>query len=586
MPSSHPDIGRRALLIAAGAASPSIALAAQNIQNGSAASFDVRLFTELSQTSIPANVSTVVTSGHTVPGLGSARYNSTVETGSTRYRALSADGRWFELAEVEPNVEQFGAVPDGEIGSAKGTDNTEALTAAHLWVNEKDGRSLAYGCGPYRISAPIPIPTNYEWNIASRAQTLLIQSSNNMEHFLLVCSQRDRSNFQTRICPGRFSISGFKFSWVENQNKEQTRSIGIAFKATSDVPDGCSGFSIFNCSNENGFRLISIHPETIRQRYDFPLWGWEIYDIVNLAKTSGGLLYAGNFGRGGAPRGILRNYYDQSPLPQEPSVVLRNMNSPLLENGEFNLGSGRRIFLQGCTATKIVNTRYERCVLLGPTSDFLCIAGASDNAKIEGFEMYNCTVKAVPGAIAILIYDSRAAISGVVARNCKVDTKLYILSTEKGGEIRYNEMPIITQDGEKIPAISLYRSEESQGEAILYDNFQTIRWNLSGRVEPETHLMTRPGFITKLTARLPQPPGQPQSVCVTKNGQRVWDGAFTVSLESGAAKAFAAPGRLRDDVSVQHSFDAGDELSIVLVGPEPSMPCQIAIDLAFGRAAR
>lgn len=83
-------------------------------------------FTALAGLAVPEGVDRIITDSYdgSVPGRGAAAY-AVVDAGpATRYRAQAADGRWFEIAETYPTVQQFGA--RGE----PGFDDTPAFNAA------------------------------------------------------------------------------------------------------------------------------------------------------------------------------------------------------------------------------------------------------------------------------------------------------------------------------------------------------------------------------------------------------------------------------------------------------------------------
>ncbi len=73
---------------------------------------DVGLFGDIAKTTVPDEVNLLRTAGYSRLGIGAARYVASSNSGATAFRAQSANGRWFELAEDVPTAHMFGALGD------------------------------------------------------------------------------------------------------------------------------------------------------------------------------------------------------------------------------------------------------------------------------------------------------------------------------------------------------------------------------------------------------------------------------------------------------------------------------------------
>jgi len=122
------SLGRRAIIMAA---TTTVALGTDFLSpvladpNDASPAFVVGLFTELERFAVPDAVAVIQTVGHSVPGQGAARYQATDETGVSPYRARTANGRWFALAEPLLFVDMFGA-----LGGDPSQDDHPAIQAA------------------------------------------------------------------------------------------------------------------------------------------------------------------------------------------------------------------------------------------------------------------------------------------------------------------------------------------------------------------------------------------------------------------------------------------------------------------------
>jgi len=92
-------------------------------------SLEAGLFLHLGMLSVPRDMDLIETSGHTVTGVGAARYMETARSGETSYRKRTADGRWFELLPDPEGVspQQLGARADFDKVTGIGSDDSQAF---------------------------------------------------------------------------------------------------------------------------------------------------------------------------------------------------------------------------------------------------------------------------------------------------------------------------------------------------------------------------------------------------------------------------------------------------------------------------
>ena len=119
------------------------AFGADRIQRNAAgeAYMSVGLFSDIAAAKIPTDSHVIRTTGHSVAGEGGGWYAETSASGETPFRRQSADGRWFELTETRPQVEQFGALGDDYAA------DTTAWQAAIDYVSTRGG-GVVYGGRP------------------------------------------------------------------------------------------------------------------------------------------------------------------------------------------------------------------------------------------------------------------------------------------------------------------------------------------------------------------------------------------------------------------------------------------------------
>lgn len=141
----------------------------------------VGLFTALGTIAIPVGTDLIQTSGHTVQGVGPARYRAVGAGPATAWRGQTLNGRWFELAEPQVLASQVGALgyahadavrPDVEIvptvlhepdydptaATLAATPEDEALQA---WVDCAADLNLTAWLDAgraFRQSAPVVVP--------------------------------------------------------------------------------------------------------------------------------------------------------------------------------------------------------------------------------------------------------------------------------------------------------------------------------------------------------------------------------------------------------------------------------------------
>ncbi len=107
-------LARRSLLLAMPLVVGGRAFGADGVLRNAAGQtyVNVGLFGDIGTAKVPADCHVVRTTGHSIAGQGGGWYAETSASGETSFRSQSADGRWFELSETRPQVEQFGATGD------------------------------------------------------------------------------------------------------------------------------------------------------------------------------------------------------------------------------------------------------------------------------------------------------------------------------------------------------------------------------------------------------------------------------------------------------------------------------------------
>lgn len=140
----------------------------------------IGLFSAISSLNIPVGTDIVQTSGHSTRGVGPARYVETATTGATAFRAQSANGRWFELAEPEPYAEQLGLV-SGTVSGAIAIQNATRLNAGIAWLNAAGGGVIRFVPKVYTFGASIIWKSAVQlrgsgWNFRTGLGTKLIRN--------------------------------------------------------------------------------------------------------------------------------------------------------------------------------------------------------------------------------------------------------------------------------------------------------------------------------------------------------------------------------------------------------------------------
>jgi hypothetical protein len=106
------------------------------------------LFGDIPRIAAPAGIDVLQTSGHARPGLGAALYVATADARPSAWKARTADGRWFQLAEPVVTPEMLGALADGR------TDDSAAIMAAFA-AAEATGADFAFGPHTYAVASTL-----------------------------------------------------------------------------------------------------------------------------------------------------------------------------------------------------------------------------------------------------------------------------------------------------------------------------------------------------------------------------------------------------------------------------------------------
>lgn len=471
------------------------------------------------------------------------------------------------------NVKSFGAVGDGI------TDDTFALQLAHTaWrIALSLGRNirLVYPGGTYKISQSLPLPDANGWQLEAQGQVKFIQTTNNTFIFeLLVTAYRSR-----------FGILGnFTFSWANAQPAANTRAIAIALGCSVEVVDGIFDFLIQGIVVQNGFRGISVHPDTEANNFKFPIWGFRISDVTGFNAMTGATiaLYSPN-PNVGSPRATIENFYVQGNGSTEARLIIKGVDQLVITNAEFNQGDGRQMLIQGCRQVMIDGLRLEQA--RSTTAGLRCFefSGTSTQALINNVEVQSHTVNLPNANDECFLINSDGGYVGVmnfsVIDITTTQGNFYAIGTSSGGAANYggdlrrsNEGRSYLHNVTAAPSILPFSMKEihlNQANVGAGANFTAISTGLG----VNDYAMSSPCYLVGIYVRVSSAlTAGSLSVYANKDGASIGTGQYAATINVGSNngsryhpcwKAFIA--NASGNTDIDHRFGRGNLLSFSLV---------------------
>lgn len=234
------------------------------------------------------------------------------------------------------NVKWAGAHGDGV------HDDSDALSAAHSLLNkivDSGGTArLVYPAGTYLVRRSLALPPNGSgWELTGYGMPTIVGLTDNTPIFRLLTLAKGRSH--------KWKISGFRFQHKNDQGTTNRAAVAIALGSSAATGDGIYDFEIERVVFVNGWRGISVDPESYESGHTCPIWGWYIKDITSYTGMTGATIWLDTL-RAGSPRGNLVNFYAQNKNSIEPAVSIKGMSEFYGTNLEFNQGENSNLYLQ------------------------------------------------------------------------------------------------------------------------------------------------------------------------------------------------------------------------------------------------
>lgn len=261
---------------------------------------------------------------------------SCIDDGILHYQ--NREGTCYIRAETNGiiNVKWAGARGDGV------HDDTDALTAAHTFLSKTvasggTGR-LVYPAGTYLIHQSLSLPSNGSgWELTGYGMPTIVGLIDNTPIFRLLTPAKGRSH--------KWKISGFRFQYKNDQGTTNRAAVAIALGSSAATGDGIYDFEIDRVVFVNGWRGISVDPESYGNGHTCPIWGWYIKNITSYTGMTGATVWLDTL-KAGSPRGNLVNFYAQNKNSIEPAVSIKGMSEFYGTNLEFNQGVNSNLYLQ------------------------------------------------------------------------------------------------------------------------------------------------------------------------------------------------------------------------------------------------
>lgn len=206
----------------------------------------VGLFTSISGKRFPPSTTSIVTTGHTVAGVGCAQYTRRTTTPSANEQAAGlgfwltqdASGRWWGLSDPQPNASMYGSMFDatisysGGIQTVNGTDDTASNQAAvnHALYFSNRIKEVQFPAGLSKTSDTLHIGYGDKFqSIIIRGQARYTYDNNSATATGIACTATDRPaiNFQGLRRPKMIDVCvvGANLRWLrENYNSITDRT--------------------------------------------------------------------------------------------------------------------------------------------------------------------------------------------------------------------------------------------------------------------------------------------------------------------------------------------------------------------------
>lgn len=322
------------------------------------------------------------------------------------------------------SIQDFGAVGDGV------ADDTAAIQAALDWLGAVPRRTLLWSLPNVRISAALLLPDSSEWTLNFDQVSRITQTTDNTPIFLMEPSA-SRYGFELTGAP-------VWFQWANNQTGADTKSIGIAFKPTTALPDGVYGWEMHTLHNENGYDLIALHPDSVTAGTVCTFWGFQIDKLYHQTHAVGRVFALNSGGGGGSPGSIINAIYIKATNVAASNAMFVKGHAGLRINViEVNDAVGRVLYFESCISPSIGVLRFE-IATLASGEDLMSVAGSTTVMTIDNLEFQSVDTSASAGAAYGIIAFGGAQINvvgGLSVRDCVASNtgRFYVFRPQTDG---------------------------------------------------------------------------------------------------------------------------------------------------------